>query len=184
MRQRSILSYLASEKAKQSSCFFTLPLEIRMKIYRLCVPSGALFDVREMPTFGAGWHFTNCPDALLNRPPCNAMCRHHFTNPGKDEDAQQLADFRNGQDNYLWEMGELDMECPHDCEHDKLDNEDQLYQYPSLRGITFQEFFETWKANRDGAMSDDDVFSDEEEEKEEEEGEGRRRRRRRQRGRM
>lgn len=47
------LKGVTPKKRDQPTGFFHLPVEIRMEIYRLCVPNGYIFDVREKPTFAA-----------------------------------------------------------------------------------------------------------------------------------
>ncbi|KAH8911142.1 hypothetical protein BR93DRAFT_956110 [Coniochaeta sp. PMI_546] len=54
------------KKRDKPTGFFHLPVEIRMEIYRLCVPNGYVFDVREKPTFADYRNKPRTRDALLH----------------------------------------------------------------------------------------------------------------------
>lgn len=114
MERRSILPPRPSTKAKKWPAFFRLPLEIRLKIYRHCVPSGIIFDVREKPTFFGNPGMSMNPSALLNRPPFDPMCPHDFTDPGDTRDEDHASDIRSGVANYLYGLEKEELMCRHD----------------------------------------------------------------------
>ena len=78
--------------AREQSPFFRLPEKIRLEIYRLCVPSGFVFDVREHNTFRGLARLSATPQALLNR------SRGHFEQPSDDSLDDVGSDYEFGLD--------------------------------------------------------------------------------------
>jgi hypothetical protein len=68
----------AARTTLKQSALFDLPVKVRKEIYRLCVPSGFVFDVREYNTFRGSPKISATPEALLDR------SRWYFEGPSLD----------------------------------------------------------------------------------------------------
>lgn len=69
----------AARTTLKQSALFDLPVKVRKEIYRLCVPSGFVFDVREYNTFRGSPKISATPEALLDR------SRWYFEGPSLDD---------------------------------------------------------------------------------------------------
>ncbi|OIW28632.1 hypothetical protein CONLIGDRAFT_703727 [Coniochaeta ligniaria NRRL 30616] len=119
------------EKKDKPTGFFNLPVEIRMEIYRLCVPNGYVFDIREQPTFCGFWYMSRSPTALLNRPPMDYMSPVDFRRPFEPWADASSSDCREDENNETQSGNEQNLPAKYDSD---TRQREYLRQRSELRG--------------------------------------------------